>query len=288
MCKQRYNAEFEAMIYEASKFVNAFGYPISQSVPHIYLSALPFLPSESAVLRRVRVAFQNTLFVEEGTSKLWPAIRQTFAGHTDRVNSVAFSPDSTRIVSGSNDGTVRLWDAVSGAPINKPIRPLQGRLVEWVQCVSFSPTGTRVVSCSGLEIQLWDAMSGARIWAAVHGGFPRVFSLAYSPDGTRIISGSGDGTVQIWDAVSGAPIHAPLKGHSGSVWSVAYSPDGTRIASGSTDATVRMWNAVSGTPIGAPLKGHSSGVTSVAFSPNSSFLAPTMTQFGYGMLCQVC
>jgi len=238
MYKQMYDAELEAMTSEASKFVNAFGYPISQSVPHIYLSALPFLPSESTVLRRVRAAFQNTLSVEEGTSKLWPVIRQTLTGHSGPVASVAFSPDSTRVVSASFDGSVRMWDAVSGAPIDEPLRGHPRSTL----CVSFSPDGTQVVSGSGPTIQSWDVMSGARIWTAFGEAFHVVFSVAYSPDGTRIISGSDDGSVQIWDAASGALICSPSEGHSGPVWSVAYSPDGTRIASGSGDRAVRTWD----------------------------------------------
>jgi len=122
MRKQKYAAELEAVLSEASKFVNAFGYPISQSMPHIYLSALPLLPSESAALRHAQAAFKNTLFVEQGASKLWPTIRQTFTGHSDEVMSVAFSPDGSCVVSGSYDGTVRIWDAVSGTPKNEPAR----------------------------------------------------------------------------------------------------------------------------------------------------------------------
>ena len=80
-------------------------------------------------------------------------------------------------------------------------------------------------------------------------------SVAFSPDGTRIVSGSYDKTLRLWDAKSGEPIGAPLKGHESRVMSVAFSPDGTRIVSGSYDKTLRLWDAKSGEPIGAPLKG---------------------------------
>jgi WD40 repeat protein len=97
-----------------------------------------------------------------------------------------------------------------------------------------------------------------------------VRSVAFSPDGTRIVSGSGDKTLRLWDVSSGQSIGAPLQGHEGSVMSVAFSPDGTRIVSGSGDKTQRLWDAKSGQPIGAPLQGHENPVSSVAFSPDGT------------------
>src|SRR3984885_2332823 len=130
------------MISEATNFLNAFGYPISQSVSHIYLSALPCSPSKSAVLQRMRAEFRNTLSVEAGTSEQWPGIRQGFTGHSGGVTSVSFSPAGTRIVSGSLDTTIRIWDAVSGVPITEPLQGRFGRVLS----VLFSPNGIHVVS----------------------------------------------------------------------------------------------------------------------------------------------
>ena len=93
-------------------------------------------------------------------------------------------------------------------------------------------------------------------------------SAAFSPDGKRIVTASGDKTARIWDADSGKPIGEPLKGHEDAVVSAAFSPDGKRIVTASRDKTARIWDADSGKPIGEPLKGHEDAVVSAAFSPD--------------------
>jgi WD40 repeat protein len=95
-----------------------------------------------------------------------------------------------------------------------------------------------------------------------------VMSIAFSPDGKRIVSGSDDSTLRLWDAQTGQPIGQALQGHTGSLRPVAFSPDGKRIVSGSDDSTLRLWDAQTGQPIGQPLQGHTGSVSSVAFSPD--------------------
>ena len=92
-------------------------------------------------------------------------------------------------------------------------------------------------------MRLWDAATGQPLGAPLTGHTGAVDSVAFSPDGTRIASGSDDQTVRLWDAATGQPVGDPLTGHTGAVDSVAFSPDGTRIASGSDDQTVRLWPA---------------------------------------------
>jgi WD40 repeat protein/class 3 adenylate cyclase/tRNA A-37 threonylcarbamoyl transferase component Bud32 len=98
------------------------------------------------------------------------------------------------------------------------------------------------------------------------GHFDSVLSVAFSPDGQRIATGSGDGMAKVWEAASGKEL-LTLKGHRGYVWSVAFSPDGQRIVTGSEDATAKVWESASGREL-ITLTGSSDPIWSVAFSPD--------------------
>ena len=119
-------------------------------------------------------------------------------------------------------------------------------------------------------MRLWDVASRHELWARkVH--TDRVISLGFSPDGTRLASGSDDRTINIWDVANGQLLHT-LKGHSEGILCVAFSPRGERLASGSFDGTVKIWDIASRQEL-RTLKGHTGCVLSVAFSPDGWRLA---------------
>ncbi|WP_333237885.1 TIR domain-containing protein, partial [Microcoleus sp. AT13-A5] len=187
--------------------------------------------------------------------------RNLLQGHEGSVLSVALSLDGKTIVSGSQDGTVRLWDT-SGKAIGQPFKGHEGSVLS----VALSLDGKTIVTGGGDgTVRLWDT-SGKAIGQPFKGHKGEVNSVAFSPDGKTIVSGSSDKTVRLWDT-SGKAIGQPFKGHENTVKSVAFSPNGKTIISGSWDKTVRLWDT-SGKAIGQPFKGHEGGVSSVAFSPN--------------------
>jgi WD40 repeat protein len=140
-----------------------------------------------------------------GIAECGPSIRPTYTleGHSRRVSSVSFSPDGKRIVSGSFDKTVKVWDAQT----SQETLTLKGHS-DLVRSVSFSPDGKLIASASGSgefeksgEIKVWDAHTGKeRFTRKEHSG--TVTSVSFRPDGKRIVSGGGGETVKIWDISS--------------------------------------------------------------------------------------
>jgi len=190
----------------------------------------------------------------------------TSRGHTNSVNSMAFSPDGKILASGSDDQTIRLWKVSSG----QCLTILQGH-TSVVDSVAFSPDGKILASESDDQtICLWEVRSGQCL-TILQGHNYRVKSVAFSPDGKILASGSGDQTVRLWE-VSSNQCFTILQGHNHRVKSVAFSPDGKILASGGGDQTVRLWE-VSSNQCFTILQGHSGRIKSVAFSPDGKILA---------------
>ena len=121
---------------------------------------------------------------------------------------------------------------------------------------------------NSLSIKMGQEINWPARMSVFEGHNSYVFSVACSPDGKHIVSGSHDNTICVWDAEMGQVVTGPLKGHNGSVQSVAYSPDGKHIVSGSDDKMICVWDAETGHVVTGPLKGHNDSVLSVAYSPD--------------------
>ena len=167
---------------------------------------------------------------------LGSGLKRVLAGHERSVESVVFSPDGTRIVSGSHDSTVRVWEVDTG----RELACLRGHAFS-VNSVAFSPDGTRLVSGSlDSTVRVWDVDTGREL-ACLRGHDDSVSCVAFSPDGTRIVSGSNDCTVRVWEVDTGRELACMYEVEC-RVNSVAFSPDGASIVSSDRFAAARIWS----------------------------------------------
>jgi WD40 repeat protein/serine/threonine protein kinase len=160
--------------------------------------------------------------------------------HESAARSLDWSPDGTAILTGHEDGIVRLWDAHTGTARSKLIGH-----TGVVRDAIFSPNGSSIASASEDEtIRLWDVETGTeQRMLSGHAGIVR--SVDWSPDGKRLVSGGNDGLPRVWDVVNGETLFV-LPGHTEDIVIVTWSSDGRRIASQSLDATVKVWDAATG------------------------------------------
>eukprot|EP00002_Diphylleia_rotans_P037246 TRINITY_DN82_c0_g1_i1.p1 TRINITY_DN82_c0_g1~~TRINITY_DN82_c0_g1_i1.p1 ORF type:complete len:504 (-),score=89.12 TRINITY_DN82_c0_g1_i1:1349-2860(-) len=145
-------------------------------------------------------------------------------------------PIPERLVSGSDDFTMYLWDPANS---KKPITRLTGHQ-QLVNQVSFSPDGRTFASASfDKAIKIWETATG-KFLTTLRGHVGAVYQVAWSADSRMLVSGSKDSTMKVWDMKTFKLKH-DLPGHADEVYSVDWSPDGERVASGSKDKCLKIW-----------------------------------------------
>jgi hypothetical protein len=181
--------------------------------------------------------------------------------HSTRVNAVAVTSDGRRAVSGSTDGTLRIWDLESG----QTLRTLEG-YGNSVVAVAITSDGRRDLSGSDDgTLRLWNLENG-QILCTLEGHTGGVIAVAVTCDRLRAVSAATDGTLRLWDLETGQTLRA-LKGHGAWVNAIAVTPDGRRAVSVSNDLTLRLWDLESGQSV-CTLQGHMRAVLAVAITPD--------------------
>ncbi|MBI2445794.1 caspase family protein [Candidatus Micrarchaeota archaeon] len=252
----------------------------------------------------------RTLIADAGdTVKLWDVATgreiRTLKGHSDRVSSVAVSPDGLTVLTGSWDRTAKLWEIATGKELRvfkghsggvssamfspdgrsiltggqdlkvklwdiatgRELRTFEARS-KWISSVAFNPAGDLALAAGGESAQLWDIATGRglRTFASSSGA---ILVAAFSPDGRSVAMGGEDRRATLWDIATGNELRT--FGGSKSVKSVAFSPDGRLVITGGDDKTTRVWNLSTGREI-MTFKGHLGGVESVSLSPDGRLI----------------
>jgi WD40 repeat protein len=213
--------------------------------------------------------------------KIWDVARgkclDTLHKHTNRVWSVAFHPQENLVVTGGDDHGIKIWELQRG----KCFKTLQGNS-NAIYAIAYSDQGDRQnLLASGHEdqtIKLWNVNINApqilkpdlQPSQVLRGHSDRILSIAFSPNGQILASGSADRTIKLWNPLTGNLIKT-LQGHRSWVWEIAISPDSKSLASGSYDHTVKVWDLESSECL-QTLQGHPSSVLSVRFSHDGKTL----------------
>lgn len=209
-----------------------------------------------------------------------PLLMLDTGGHMALIRSIAFTPDGKQLVSASNDKTIRVWDLATG----KTVRTIRGEIGpghpgkiyamalspdgKWLAAGGWGAAGYGGKNAEVGDIRLFDFASG-RLVTRLKGHKDVVHALAFSPNGTKLISGSSDKTAIVWDVAARKPLHPPLRGHTAEIYAVGFTQGGAQVVTGSLDHDLRLWRVSDGRKI-ARMQGHGDKVRSLAIAPDGT------------------
>ncbi|KAJ3278327.1 WD repeat-containing protein 20, partial [Borealophlyctis nickersoniae] len=240
-------------------------YPLIQSKPQsIYTTALPFCPWDTKLFR---------LYVEQnvgpkvvaGQEKSWSSLLLTIDTRSERIRSAIVWPDGSKLATASNDGTVRIWDAVTGMSLNV----IQAN-DDWVRTVALAEGG-KLLLTNGKEndLKVWDAESG-ELRRQIPGHSAAITRIVMKPDGKTGVCSSKDGRIGAF-SVDDNHIGAFFTGHKAAV-NMTVSADGSLVLSGSVDKTCQMWNTASMTLLQIFEGGHDDSVTDAVITSDNNLV----------------
>lgn len=235
--EQRAAAEAEALQRRDEALVQASIGLASQAVLELQGSS----PERSVLL--ALEALENYPYTWQAERALSQAVtssrlRRIFQ-HKAVVNAARWSADETRILTASDDGTAKVWDAATG----EELTALSANEDEVIDA-EWSPDGFYIVTANGDNAaRIWNAGTGEMLAVLSHPDL--VVDVEWSPDGKRIVTAGKEGTAKVWDAKSGEELLI-FSGHTEWVNTVRWSPDGKRIVTASDDRTAKVWDAQTG------------------------------------------
>ena len=236
---------------------------LQRRLHHCDFSKLDFSGLDLSKISMYPYRFGNTMLklpTDADAMKEVQLSEKTFSpeGHGGSVSAVAVITDGKRIVSGSWDCTIRVWDLETGSLVGKPIEGHRSV----VSAVAVTVDGKRIISGSyDHTIRVWDLETGSPVELPIVGHSGYVCTVTITPNGKRIVSGSEDRTIRVRDLETSSPVGLP--GHTDRVTAVAVTMDGKHIVSGSWDDTIRVWDLETGVCL-KTLEGHKRSVEAVA------------------------
>ena len=225
-------------LYDARRFILKNRHIADIAPLQLYCSGLIFAPTGSIVRKTFGTQIPKWISKLPKVRETWDAELENLEFHS-RANSIAFSADGKWLASGGFFDPIRIWDLATGT-VHQTFEDY-----DWTYSISFSPNRELLVSGSSRGVKVWDLATGS-LHKTLEGHDDLVKSVAISPDGQWLASGSDDRTIGVWDLVTGS-LHKTLEGHDDLVRSVAISPDGKWLVSGSIGANIKVWDLTIGT-----------------------------------------